>query len=406
MGYTKEELLAALGAADLHERIFDRYDETMAEYDSRGVYFLCDEFLDRIEEKHRFLGDKLPLLKAAALGVRENELCARYSLLLYRMLERNRGLPIIRLTDRPKSDDPGLLASFRMAAYFALLATAPSMMEEYDDRGIPDKIRRDTALSCYYAPVGIDRETGSCSFNDDVSFWWNQHYANLNIFRIGALNFQINLKFERKVSVFKSNTGEYALMPDGSDVAGGGHIAGSAGYPDADFFADVKEDSESYSGYPIDTGEATVGGERVTLPKSRWKRILKPGDTVIGIHISADSKITPENCRRAFSECTDFLKCSFPEYKPNAFSCASWLLDPTLSKMLPESANIVTFGKHFLRFPVCSGGKSVFTFLFRGHFDSYEDLPERTTLERAVKAHYIKGNYIYDTGGVFFGYGI
>jgi hypothetical protein len=31
-----------------------------------------------------------------------------------------------------------------------------------------------------------------------------------------------------------------------------------------------------------------------------------------------------------------------------------------------------------------------------------EDLPERTTLERSIKRHYLSGKYIYEPGGVFF----
>jgi hypothetical protein len=42
----------------------------------------------------------------------------------------------------------------------------------------------------------------------------------------------------------------------------------------------------------------------------------------------------------------------------------------------------------------------VYEFLFKKPAARLEDLCEDTSLQRAVKAHYLKGNYIYAQGGV------
>jgi len=56
-----------------------------------------------------------------------------------------------------------------------------------------------------------------------------------------------------------------------------------------------------------------------------------------------------------------------------------------------------------MRFPRESGGKAVFTFLFKNQrIKNIEDQPENTSLERAAKKHYLEGKYIYEQGGCFF----
>ena len=79
------------------------------------------------------------------------------------------------------------------------------------------------------------------------------------------------------------------------------------------------------------------------------------------------------------------------------------MMEPRIRELLGDSSNIVAFQSKYLRFPRKSGGKAVYTFLFRANMDTrVEDLPEDTSLQRKVKALYLKGEYIYEPGGVFF----
>jgi len=42
-----------------------------------------------------------------------------------------------------------------------------------------------------------------------------------------------------------------------------------------------------------------------------------------------------------------FYRKYFPEYDFKGFICHSWLLSPGLSQVLPETSNIIKFGKRF-----------------------------------------------------------
>ena len=182
MKYSKEEFLKNIGASIIHERFFDSFEQTMAEYDRSGAEFLSDEFFGSVEMGYPFLEEKREFLLRELRLVRECELAARYSLLLYRMLERNYEKPIIRLSDRPMPESADMRSNFEMAAYFALLAFAPRVVKNYERRGVPKQIIKDTLFMSLCSCIGTPKtEGGRCRFNDDVSFWWNQHYTNCNI---------------------------------------------------------------------------------------------------------------------------------------------------------------------------------------------------------------------------------
>ena len=57
MKYSQEDFLGALNLDTVHEAFFDFYEESMSEYESRGVFFLDDEFIESILAKYRFLTD-------------------------------------------------------------------------------------------------------------------------------------------------------------------------------------------------------------------------------------------------------------------------------------------------------------------------------------------------------------
>ncbi len=142
--------------------------------------------------------------------------------------------------------------------------------------------------------------------------------------------------------------------------------------------------------------------EKKRYPKSEWELFLGETDPVISVHIPPSKNFTPENMEAAYAECLRILERSFPEYKPRAFYCHSWLMDPQLREMMRSTSNILAFQEKYLRFPNPSDGSAVLTFLFDDPtITKWEDLPENSSLQRKVKAHYLDGKFIYEPCGFF-----
>lgn len=74
---------------------------------------------------------------------------------------------------------------------------------------------------------------------------------------------------------------------------------------------------------------------------------LKNGDKMLDVHIQQEGSFTDELCGESLELAKTFYRKYFPEYDFKGFICHSWLLSPGLSQVLPETSNIIKFGKRF-----------------------------------------------------------
>ena len=78
-------------------------------------------------------------------------------------------------------------------------------------------------------------------------------------------------------------------------------------------------------------------------------------------------------------------------------TCGSWLMDEQLAEYLPSDSNILRFQR---RFTIDSGWSvqgddDVVRFVFGQLPDTLDELPQRTTLQRAVVQHLRDGRHWY-----------
>ncbi|HYZ91886.1 MAG TPA: acyltransferase domain-containing protein [Actinomycetota bacterium] len=122
---------------------------------------------------------------------------------------------------------------------------------------------------------------------------------------------------------------------------------------------------------------------------------FRHGDPALGVHIPAIGPLTPEACDDSVRQARAFFPKYFPDRPVRIATCGSWLLDEQLAEYLPESSNIVGFQRRFT--PVAGwsrpGDEDVIRFVFGFVPESIDDLPQTTTLERAVVKHLRSGRH-------------
>lgn len=130
------------------------------------------------------------------------------------------------------------------------------------------------------------------------------------------------------------------------------------------------------------------------------------GDVVLSVHIPAGlGPMSSDAVDESVAVATRFFPMHFPEERPRAAVCISWLLDPQLADHLPESSNIVRFQRRFALGPVDhSHGPSdevVRRFVFGEARTPLADQPRSSTLERAIHAHLDGGGHFWTRSGWF-----
>lgn len=139
-----------------------------------------------------------------------------------------------------------------------------------------------------------------------------------------------------------------------------------------------------------------------------WRVVFDPGpdagfregDLAIGVHMPSYGRLEPEACDLAFERAGAFFPRHFPEVGFDVATCASWLLDPQLAEYLPESSNIVRFQRRFtLARSWTAGDDAVVRFVFGYAPSSIDELPQTTTLERAIVGHLRSGGHWHIRNG-------
>ena len=399
---SREDFISQLGTASMPVEFGMNFAAVMDEFDTYGVPFLTDAYIDALQMEFALFPNKFDFVKNEAMRIREDGLLSRYTLLLKHMLKDKDPQKLLILEDEPTSDDISRKIDLEMAGLFAELAYVPDMVKEFRSRGVPEYIIRDT-LRCFEVGILVcngcfDRD----GYEINRSFMWNQHYIAGRIINIGVLCFEIKKMFTDIVRIFTNSRGEYRILSNGQRISTGGLIAGSMNCTEEQFVAAFQETDDGYEGFEVDTVNTCVTDRTVFLSKQEWFPAITESDHVINVHIPDSGCFTKEAIAASYAEAKAFFESCYPEFRPKAFTCESWLMDPKIKELLGENSNIVGFQSKYMRFPKLSNGNACFKFLFRKPFVSYEAFPATTSLQRKVKDLYLAGGCIYDPCGIFF----
>lgn len=402
----KNDLLKALNIDESTDLFNSVYDSALSEFKESGVFYLNRGFVEDIQKKyHPFTEYYDFILEMVDRVSKKPELCL-FSLILHRMIEKNKAMDgeNISMPERTPFESSEDETDFEFTGFFAHLAFTHEMADYYLKRGLPTEYFTDT-LHDMYETAGIyaySLTAGRLGYNNTTYFSWNQYYIYHKIVRIGQLNFEIRRPFPDHIVALRNSKGEIRLLAHNKGVTAEGEIVGTLGNTEEDFFADFKETEQTYEGYLIDEEGIKVTKERRAFPKSEWSIAIKPGDDYLNVHIPRSGKITKESNERDYREALRLHRLMFPEMDFKAIGCQSWLLSRQLKEMLPEGSNIVAFLSAYRKYPVKTGGKAVFSFLFPKKADSYEELAEDTSLQRKVKALYLSGGAVIEAAGLIF----
>jgi hypothetical protein len=125
------------------------------------------------------------------------------------------------------------------------------------------------------------------------------------------------------------------------------------------------------------------------------------GEPCIAVHIPGFmGPFSPEACDESFALAQDFFERHFPEESYRYTVCHSWLLDQQLGEYLPTTSNIMAFQRRFrLAYTPDAADRITLEFVFRTPDRPLNELPQNTTLERAVVYHLQNGRHWHGGAG-------
>ena len=120
-----------------------------------------------------------------------------------------------------------------------------------------------------------------------------------------------------------------------------------------------------------------------------------PGTVVLESHIPETGPLDAASVDAAFAAARPFFAAVFPEHGTIRYAtCDSWLLDPQLAQIVPDS-NIARFGARFRLFDTSRvADQSALDFVFRAPTTPLDQLPRDTRLQRGMIDHLASGGHV------------
>ena len=161
----------------------------------------------------------------------------------------------------------------------------------------------------------------------------------------------------------------------------------------------VREHLESYGRYGFDRDFWTVRQLSCRLFRlGLLEYELEHG--MVCLHIPAGAHLAPEAIDASLKEADAFLARFFPAWQNLAKTCHSWLLSPQLPALLPENSNILRFQHRFRITPEPEQTREFLVWIFKNRDIPYPNLPENTSLQKAVKKHLLDGGSFVEGRGI------
>ncbi len=367
------------------------YDEACAEIENKGVFFLEKDYIISVQERTSAFGQILDNLISEAEKVKQDKNAALYALFLYKsMLRRSEFIS--------NFSSFKLLSDYPLFAFLCLIPTIENTFNTLKKKDLPQDAIEAT-MSMYQDCTYYEKcATGKVGLSETY-FSWLQRYVDCKILQIDRLRFEIK-PFKDPVYVLQSKSDKHLkLLFDGGKMNSNGMYLDTPPSDELSFATEFNETADAYFGNEVSAdGKCTQSIKE--LRKNEYTLALKKGDIVLSVHIPGENPFTKELCDKSYNRAKEIFTEYFPELDIKAFTCHSWMLSSELNDILKPTSNILKFKEKYTTYPIKTEGKDVFNFVFNNKFTTYEDLPENTSLQKAIKKIYLSGGYIYEYGGV------
>lgn len=364
--------------------------------------WLKEENLEKINNTYKLFPRRFPEILEAAKQLRCNASLMDYAVLLKKsMYKRDIIQAEIAELDLPTAQNGEDTLAYDLLPLLAMIPHLPPIIDDLRKRGVSDEIVEKT-YSCFESGLDSSEKLHGRPISTKADLSWKQHYINGIILRIERLEFHRHNEGIKSYSVYRSENGDYALLAEAGIYDSFGRFKSSSSEPaDSDFTAEYSVTDDYYEGNVIDE-KGIVSPEKLRLKRPFWKKIAGENTSVLAIHIPPGPGLTLENIQLSYKKAMEIHKKCFPEFEFNILYTNTWLLDTQLSELLPKGSNILNFQSTFIPGPTSRIDCGIFSFLYRkpGARENLKDLPENTSLERAMKNHLLSGKHSYDQNGV------
>lgn len=132
--------------------------------------------------------------------------------------------------------------------------------------------------------------------------------------------------------------------------------------------------------------------------------IAAPGNWVLSVHIPSDAVLDAVVLQTSYRQAEVFFRQYFPQKDFRCIYCDSWLLSEGLKGILKPTSKILSFQADYTITNVNSQDNGGIMWVFQTETQTYEALPENTSLQCGLKKKLLSGSAIGTARGYVKGF--
>ena len=272
-----------------------------------------------------------------------------------------------------------------------ILSCYDGLRKNYEKKGISLKILRDTLADLSIWMSNCYRRTGQIGFYE---YAWLTNHIRMKLFRLGRLQY-IFTQNRTPVHVYRSiSSGEAVILADeGLACDRNGELTDPSR---PSFMTVFRKDASKIVGHPVNK-DGSVRSQTMALSRKKSRSVLEPDSPVLDVHIPEGCPL--EGIHESFDFALRFFERTVGISVPQAFICESWLMNPVLGKLLPDS-RIAAFQRWFRPVPYSSDDSQVFKRVYGTPSRDWNRLPMKTELQKKIRTLYLSGGCCRQMGGI------
>lgn len=271
----------------------------------------------------------------------------------------------------------------------------PELINELRKQGIPESVvwesLKDVEIwiqsyrKYHHGKTGLDRIE-----------WVFRSLAG-KVRRFGSLQFE-EVTYEFPFLIFKNRqSGEFqALACPDLMIDQDGYISGTnkrSIIREIRTYLDFKD--RTVAGYSADLKRGAVNVDTPALFNlEEWELKLAPGEKAVAVHIPEGADLSPDSIDSSLNTAKKY-------YENDILVCESWMLDPHLEHILPQTGRLISFMQRFNKMPVMTEYPQILERVMGFDFtmDALEHFPCITSLQTSLKNYLLDENEMFTTAG-------
>ena len=371
---------------EFNEELVKYYERGVKLYKELGLSIFDKKRLIQLNEQYPFFKQGLdPVLKAGEEIVKNEDLVLFNYILIAIIQDNVKTEPII------KAPIGNCLAN-DFSNLYAVLYFVEREIELLKSRGLADEIIADSLSGIESEMLAYRDRHGRLGTRDYQD--WYVYFINGEMIRIGRLQYQF-IKLQSPIRFFEKD-GDVVIMMDKVYMHKDGMVFGSL-YQDDEagkYYAEVRVDGDKITGYPVNRyGEAVP--EEITIVG--YNEPIKHGDNVVAVHITNGEPFAFDKVKQSMEMAQKVLARHYSDMEIKGIFGHSWVFEKHLREIMGRDTNITLFADYFTCYPARGGMHGVYEYVFSVDEDTpLELLPEKTSMQRAIKKYLLDGNRFYE----------